>query len=228
MTRKRDREDWESAQTMEQVESAWEEASKTRTMEDIDSLGRLARVLSRRLTAASAELTRLRTVESTRKETPSYRRMDAEHIAEVIGSVGGRAEAPAERALLGIADLSVSLLRMIDSRRERGIPFDESWNEQELRRALAGLADQEFPPGPPMTQASTSVLDEAHDFQRYEHRTCRFKDGEAVRQLKVVCRCGWSSDWIDRDPDAEVAVSGAREMLAGHVDAAIQLAKGKP
>lgn len=80
--------------------------------------------------------------------------MNAEQIDNVLR--GAQAETKdgtrAQRwdALRSLADLSVSVLRMIDQRRERGIVFEDSYNEQELRRALASMADQKFPPGPPM------------------------------------------------------------------------------
>ena len=65
-----------------------------------------------------------------------------------------------------------------------------------------------------------SVLDEAHDFQRFEHRT-RGLDGRTTRQLKIVCRCGWAADWIDLEPDGDVGRSTARDLLAMHVTEAI-------
>jgi hypothetical protein len=72
-------------------------------------------------------------------------------------------------------------------------------------------------PGPPMTPSPSSVLDEVHDFQRYEHRTRGYTGGRVVRQLKIVCRCGWAADWIDREPDGDIAVTAARTLLQDHV-----------
>ncbi len=131
-----------------------------------------------------------------------------------------------EETLLSLADLSVSILRMIDARRERGIPFESSYNEQELRRALASMANQVFPPGPPMRLADreTSVLDEAHDFQRFEHVTLDRIGGWTSLELKVVCRCGWAATSIDRDPDEKIARVAARDLLAMHVTEAIDRA----
>jgi len=68
-----------------------------------------------------------------------------------------------------------------------------------------------------MVGSMTSVLDEAHDFQRFEHG--------AARSLKIVCRCGWASISIDRDPDEAVAVSAARDLLQEHVTAAFEHAR---
>lgn len=151
--------------------------------------------------------------------------MVAEQIDEALRAIRGGARKPGDEVLRALADLSVSVLRMIDYRRERGIAFDDSYNEQVLRRALVSMADQEFPPGPPMTPAPSSVLDEAHDFQRYEHRTRGYTDRPIVRQLKIVCRCGWSADWIDRDPDGDVAVTAARVLLQDHIGDAIARSK---
>jgi len=69
----------------------------------------------------------------------------------------------------------------------------------------------------------TSVLDEMHDFQRFEHRT-RGRDGQMTRQLKILCRCGWSADWIDQDPDEKIAVVAARDLLGVHITEAIDRA----
>jgi len=71
----------------------------------------------------------------------------------------------------------------------------------------------------------TSVLDEAHDFQRFEHVVLHRTSDRISRELKIVCRCGWSSISIDRDPDEEVAVSAARDLLQEHVAAAIERAR---
>lgn len=127
--------------TMEQIEWAWQEASKTRAAEDIDTLGRLARGLFCVLTATNAELTRL---------------LEAENLVPTY----------------------------------------------------------------------SSVLDEIHDFQRFERRTRGYPGRPApVPQLKIVCRCGWSADWIDLDPDGDVGTSTARELLQNHVADAIWQAK---
>jgi hypothetical protein len=69
----------------------------------------------------------------------------------------------------------------------------------------------------------SSVLDETHDFQRFEHRT-RGLEGRTTRQLKIVCRCGWAADWIDLEPDGDVGRSAARDLLAAHVTEATDLA----
>jgi len=53
-------------------------------------------------------------------------------------------------AFLALADLAVSVLRMIDARRESGVKFDTSYNENVLRIAVEPFAAQKFPPGPPM------------------------------------------------------------------------------
>ena len=75
---------------------------------------------------------------------------------------------------------------------------------------------EKLPPGTPMTSARSSVLDEAHDFQRFR---C------LPDQLKIVCRCGWSSVWIDLDPDVECAERAARDLLQAHVADAIELGR---
>lgn len=142
--------------------------------------------------------------------------MNAEQIDEVLRADQGGVKTPLEKALRSLADLSVSVLRMIDSRRECGIAFDDSYNEQELRRALISMADQKFPPGAPMTPVRSSVLDEPHDFQRFR---C------LPDHLKIVCRCGWSSVWVDLDPDVARAEGAARDLLQAHVAEAIELGR---
>jgi len=94
--------------------------------------------------------------------------MTAEQIDTILRSNARRHDrdpgggvTPTEEALRSLARLSVSVLRMIDARREQGIPFDRSYNEEELRRALASMADQTFPPGPPMRLADRDELVEA-------------------------------------------------------------------
>ena len=79
--------------------------------------------------------------------------MEPERIDEVLRAMPNESRTLCEEALRSLADLSVSVLRMIDARRERGVPFDDSYNEQMLRLALASMADQKFPPGSPMTLA---------------------------------------------------------------------------
>ena len=87
--------------------------------------------------------------------------MEPERIDEVLRALPSEGQPPCEEALRSLADLSVSILRMIDARRERGVSFDDSYNEQMLRLALASMADQKFPPGPPMAQVDQhrSMLD---------------------------------------------------------------------
>jgi len=235
--------------------------------------------------------------------------LTADQIDEVLRTVQAGDKTAIAEALRSIADLSVSLLRMIDSRRERGIAFKPSYNEQELRRALASMASQAFPPGPPMVSATielaraiaaetgatdsagvlgrtlarlvidqhaellrrrvsakeaealrvcsvhcpddrqlaiatraiakivvdaaadaplsvvTRVLDEVHDFQRFESVTLNRTGGRTSRELKIVCRCGWSSTSIDRDPDADIAIAAARDLLQAHVAETIESAR---
>lgn len=220
--------------------------------------------------------------------------MTAEQIDEVLRTFRSGGSGRLEEALKSLADLSVSVLRMIDSRREQGIPFESSYNEQELRRALASMADQKFQPGPSMTpqkdreakrtrspsldssvhgllgvlvvmdeqlrgdleyakvngqgyvgmalsrvedyrvvlaellaglrRGIQSTLDEPHDFQRFEHRA----HYDPARQLKIVCRCGWSTDWIDLDPDGDVARSAAQDLLGMHITEAISCKRKEP
>ncbi len=150
--------------------------------------------------------------------------MTAEQIDEVLRTAQAGDKTAIAEALRSIADLSVSLLRMIDARREGGIAFDSSYNEQELRRALASMASQTFPPGPPMVPATTSVFAEVHDFQRFECVTLNRTGGRTSRELKIVCRCGWSSISIDRDPDADIAIAAARDLLQAHVSDTIERA----
>ncbi len=60
-------------------------------------------------------------------------------------------------ALLELAHRVVAMLRMIDARRESGMKFPPSWNEDELRAAVTGMA-QAFPPGPPMAVPDGTAL----------------------------------------------------------------------
>jgi hypothetical protein len=79
--------------------------------------------------------------------------MSPEQLAQELRLARDRSTAGSttDRAtLLALADLAVSMLRMIDERRERGVRFDDSYNEDVLRIAVEPLAAQEFPPGPPM------------------------------------------------------------------------------
>lgn len=197
--------------------------------------------------------------------------MTAEQIDEALRATRGGT--PNEDALRSLADLSVSVLRMIDARRERGIAFGSSYNEEQLRRALASMAQQEFPPGPPMvpadltaeeiealrgcsvhsqdeqrlalatraidkivcraangaaTRTASGVLDEVHDFQRFEHVIVNRIGDWTSRELKIVCRCGWAAASIDRDPDDDIAVAVARGLLQAHVTEAIDRSHERP
>lgn len=76
--------------------------------------------------------------------------MTPEQIAQEIQSARDGKGANPRDAFLALADLAVSVLRMIDARRESGVLFDRSYNEDVLRIAVEPLAAQEFPPGPPM------------------------------------------------------------------------------
>lgn len=76
--------------------------------------------------------------------------MTPEQIAEEIRYARVVEGSNPRAAFLALADLAVSMLRMIDARRESGIKFDDSYNEDMLRIAVEPLAEQEFPPGPAM------------------------------------------------------------------------------
>lgn len=76
--------------------------------------------------------------------------MIPEQIAKELQYTPGAEGADPRAAFLALADLAVSVLRMIDARRESGISFESSYNEEVLRLAVAPLAAQKFPPGPPM------------------------------------------------------------------------------
>ena len=79
--------------------------------------------------------------------------MTPEQIAKEIEYAQNVEGSNPRAAFLSLADLAVSMLRMIDKRRESGIVFDGSYNEEMLRIALEPLATQKFPPGPPMRSA---------------------------------------------------------------------------
>ena len=76
--------------------------------------------------------------------------MTPEQIAKEIEYARNVEGSNPRAAFLALADLAVSVLRMIDKRRESGIAFDGSYNEEMLRIAVEPLTAQEFPPGPPM------------------------------------------------------------------------------
>ena len=76
--------------------------------------------------------------------------MTPEQIAQEIQYARDVKGANPRDAFLALADLVVFVLRMIDVRRESGVNFDRSYNEDMLRIAVEPLAAQEFPPGPPM------------------------------------------------------------------------------
>jgi hypothetical protein len=76
--------------------------------------------------------------------------MTPEQIAKEIQHARDIKGLNPREAFLALADLTVSMLRMIDARRESGICFEHSYNEEILRIAVEPLAAQEFPPGPPM------------------------------------------------------------------------------
>jgi hypothetical protein len=78
---------------------------------------------------------------------------------------------------------------------------------------------------PEATFATTSVLDETHDFQRFERVFLNRTKGHDSGELKIVCRCGWTSISIDRDPDEAVAIGAARDLLQEHVTSAVARAK---
>lgn len=65
---------------------------------------------------------------------------------------------------------------------------------------------------------AVSVIDEVHDFQRFDRVTLNRSGGVTSRELKVVCRCGWSSTSHDRNPDEDAAIAAARTRLQEHVD----------
>lgn len=76
----------------------------------------------------------------------------ADHLAHHIKGRDETKMLMGARAFVNLADLAVSVLRMIDARREAGVRFDASYNEDMLRIAVAPLAAQTFPPGPPMRE----------------------------------------------------------------------------
>lgn len=80
--------------------------------------------------------------------------MTPEQLADEIAYAVDNPRTVNMPALLELGYYAVSLLRMIDARREAGVKFDASYNEDMLRRVLAPLADQKFPPGPPMKPPS--------------------------------------------------------------------------
>lgn len=70
-----------------------------------------------------------------------------------------------------LAQLAISMLRMIDARRELGMRIQPSYNEDELRRALDGVP-QTFPPGPPMRPVEITGSIRCNRHRRYECPEC--------------------------------------------------------
>lgn len=85
--------------------------------------------------------------------------MTPEQIASRLRDMdtGMPARTPIEHALEDLGNLAASVLRMIDARREGGMKFAPSDNEDQLRIAVSPLADQKFPPGPPMRAAVQTI-----------------------------------------------------------------------
>ena len=78
--------------------------------------------------------------------------MTSDQIGHVLALVWGPTwkHDDVSRAFVALGDLAVSMLRNIDKQREDGIPIQETYNENVLREAVARMADQKFPSGPPM------------------------------------------------------------------------------
>lgn len=111
--------------------------------------------------------------------------MEPERIDEVLRAMPSEGRTLCEETLRSLADLSVSILRMIDARRERGVPFDDSYNEQMLRLALASLADQKFPPGSPMAQDQhRSMLDKIARYLGLADQVFQIAESEASGETK--------------------------------------------
>lgn len=73
-----------------------------------------------------------------------------------------------------------------------------------------------------------TVLDEVHDFQRFERVMLNRSGGVISRELKIVCCCGWSHISLDNNPDEAVAIAAARTRLQAHVDDAIAYQHHRP
>ncbi len=65
---------------------------------------------------------------------------------------------------------------------------------------------------------ASTVLDEAHDFQRFERVLLNRTTGRMTQHLKIVCRCGWASTAIDNAAfDTVAATAIARTQLQEHI-----------
>ncbi len=86
--------------------------------------------------------------------------MTAEEIAAELEYARNVPGANCRAAFLQLTHLSAAVLRAIDAFREgehQDEGFEVSCYEAELRTALAGLAEQKFPPGPPMVAIDTET-----------------------------------------------------------------------
>jgi len=62
------------------------------------------------------------------------------------------------------------------------------------------------------------ALESGHEFKRFERSPGPQRGDQAAhRQLKIVCRCGWSSVLIDQDPDELIVISAAADLLQKHI-----------